>query len=283
MPMCQILCRGLWELRPKSPDVCSLPIVRPAAGQRQIPIKTQARSATILPNFVGLKFQVHNGKIYHDVTITEEMVGHKLGEFSPFVCPTLCVQTRRKRDTDTGFYTGPESSSNIPKQRTDRRTFECVFDLRNLIQVSKTRLCCHAVMLSPIMKCPHQSTSAGARRIGKLSARYERPSQTKFSPPKRCYALSGAPALSDLSKAASHRILTEAVLQEISFTAEIVIFAHMVHTLSLATALVALCAARWLAWEDVGLALTILRQMKITKPFPKMTNKCTKSNRPYSA
>ena len=42
-----------------------------------------ARSATILPNFVGLKFQVHNGIIYHDVLITEAMVGHKLGEFSP--------------------------------------------------------------------------------------------------------------------------------------------------------------------------------------------------------
>lgn len=52
-------------------------------GERVPPIKTQARSATILPNFVGLKFQVHNGKIYNDVTITEDMVGHKLGEFSP--------------------------------------------------------------------------------------------------------------------------------------------------------------------------------------------------------
>jgi ribosomal protein S19 len=60
----------------------SLPIVRPAPGQKQMPIKTQARSATILPNFVGLKFQVHNGKVYNDVTITEDMVGHKLGEFS---------------------------------------------------------------------------------------------------------------------------------------------------------------------------------------------------------
>ena len=61
----------------------SLPIVRPVPGQKVVPIKTQARAATILPNFVGLKFQVHNGKIYHDVTITEDMVGHKLGEFSP--------------------------------------------------------------------------------------------------------------------------------------------------------------------------------------------------------
>ena len=63
----------------------SLPIIRPKPGERAPPIKTQARSATILPNFVGLIFQVHNGKIYHDVRITEDMVGHKLGEFSPYV------------------------------------------------------------------------------------------------------------------------------------------------------------------------------------------------------
>jgi ribosomal protein S19 len=49
------------------------------------PIKTQARAATILPNFVGLIFQVHNGKTYQDVRITEDMVGHKLGEFSAYV------------------------------------------------------------------------------------------------------------------------------------------------------------------------------------------------------
>jgi ribosomal protein S19 len=52
------------------------------------PIKTQARSATILPNFVGLKFQIHNGKSYLDITITEDMVGRKLGEFAPYVCQT---------------------------------------------------------------------------------------------------------------------------------------------------------------------------------------------------
>jgi len=50
------------------------------AGQ---PIRTQARAATILPSFVGLKFLVHNGKTYNEVTVTEDMVGHKLGEFSP--------------------------------------------------------------------------------------------------------------------------------------------------------------------------------------------------------
>lgn len=46
-------------------------------------IRTRARAATILPNFVGLKFAVHNGKLYQEVYVTEEMVGRKLGEFSP--------------------------------------------------------------------------------------------------------------------------------------------------------------------------------------------------------
>lgn len=64
-----------------------LPIVQRKAGERVLPIKTQARSAAILPNFVGLKFQIHNGKNYLDITITEDMVGHKLGEFAPYVLP----------------------------------------------------------------------------------------------------------------------------------------------------------------------------------------------------
>ncbi|KAK0880143.1 mitochondrial ribosomal small subunit component [Friedmanniomyces endolithicus] len=72
----------------------SLPIVRSKAGERVPPIKTQARSATILPNFVGLIFQVHNGKIYNDVRITEDMVGHKLGEFSAYVGPNLTTRQR---------------------------------------------------------------------------------------------------------------------------------------------------------------------------------------------
>jgi small subunit ribosomal protein S19 len=46
------------------------------------PIKTWSRRSTITPDFVGLTFQVHNGKVFHDVFVTENMVGHKLGEFS---------------------------------------------------------------------------------------------------------------------------------------------------------------------------------------------------------
>jgi small subunit ribosomal protein S19 len=53
-----------------------------ADGARE-PIKTWARRCTIVPEFVGFTFMVHNGKMFHKVFVTEDMVGHKLGEFSP--------------------------------------------------------------------------------------------------------------------------------------------------------------------------------------------------------
>lgn len=49
------------------------------------PIRTTKRAATILPNFVGLRFAVHNGKAYVEVQVTEEMVGRKLGEYVAYV------------------------------------------------------------------------------------------------------------------------------------------------------------------------------------------------------
>ncbi|QDT64605.1 30S ribosomal protein S19 [Calycomorphotria hydatis] len=49
----------------------------------KIPIKTWARSSTISPDCVGHTFLVHNGRAHVSVYITEEMVGHKLGEFAP--------------------------------------------------------------------------------------------------------------------------------------------------------------------------------------------------------
>ena len=45
-------------------------------------IKTWCRRCTIPPEFVGLTFEVHNGKVFKKVYVTEDMVGHKLGEFS---------------------------------------------------------------------------------------------------------------------------------------------------------------------------------------------------------
>jgi len=47
------------------------------------PIKTWSRRSTIYPEFVGITFNVHNGRDFIAVYVTEDMVGHKLGEFSP--------------------------------------------------------------------------------------------------------------------------------------------------------------------------------------------------------
>lgn len=52
------------------------------ASKTKSPIKTWSRRSTIIPDFVGLTFNVHNGKVFNPVFVTENMVGHKLGEFS---------------------------------------------------------------------------------------------------------------------------------------------------------------------------------------------------------
>ena len=62
-------------------------VMKKVARQKQdsdrSPIKTWARSCTIPPDFVGHTFEVHTGKHFQRVFVTEEMVGHKLGEFAP--------------------------------------------------------------------------------------------------------------------------------------------------------------------------------------------------------
>jgi len=52
------------------------------AGRNQV-IKTWSRRSTILPQFVGLTFGVYNGRKFIPVNVSEEMIGHKFGEFSP--------------------------------------------------------------------------------------------------------------------------------------------------------------------------------------------------------
>ena len=63
------------------------------SGSRK-PIRTWARACTIVPEFVGQTFQVHNGRTFIDVFVTEDMVGHKLGEFS--LTRTFRGHTNRK-------------------------------------------------------------------------------------------------------------------------------------------------------------------------------------------
>ena len=52
-------------------------------NRAKTPVKTWSRASTIIPDFVGHTFEVHNGRTFVRVFVTEDMVGHKLGEFAP--------------------------------------------------------------------------------------------------------------------------------------------------------------------------------------------------------
>jgi small subunit ribosomal protein S19 len=76
------MSRSIW----KGPfvDPSLIKKVEKLSGQTQkAPIKTWSRKSTIIPEFVGVSFLIHNGKKFIPIKISEEMVGHKLGEFSP--------------------------------------------------------------------------------------------------------------------------------------------------------------------------------------------------------
>ncbi len=74
--------RSVW----KGPFVDGYLLKKAAASResgRKQAIKTWSRRSTIMPGFVGLTFQVHNGQKFIPVLVSEDMVGHKFGEFSP--------------------------------------------------------------------------------------------------------------------------------------------------------------------------------------------------------
>jgi len=67
----------------KGPHVDYRLLSKVEKSSKRDPIKTWSRSCTIVPEFVGQTFLVHNGNRFLKVFVTEDMVGHKLGEFSP--------------------------------------------------------------------------------------------------------------------------------------------------------------------------------------------------------
>ena len=76
------MSRSVW--RGPFVDPSLLKKVEKLKGQtNKTPIKTWSRKSTIIPEFVGYSFLIHNGKKFIPIKISEEMVGHKLGEFSP--------------------------------------------------------------------------------------------------------------------------------------------------------------------------------------------------------
>ncbi len=76
------MARSVW----KGPFVDSFVLKKAAAAResgRSDVIKIWSRRSTILPQFVGLTFGVHNGRKHIPVNVTEDMIGHKFGEFAP--------------------------------------------------------------------------------------------------------------------------------------------------------------------------------------------------------
>ena len=76
------MARAVW----KGPFVEESLIKKVEKQQNQTnrkPIKTWSRKSTIIPEFVGFSFLIHNGRKFIPLTISEDMVGHKLGEFAP--------------------------------------------------------------------------------------------------------------------------------------------------------------------------------------------------------
>ena len=76
------MSRGIWKGPFVHPSLLKK-VDKIKSGDKKKPIKTWSRNSTIIPEFVGHSFLIHNGKTFIPITISEEMVGHKLGEFSP--------------------------------------------------------------------------------------------------------------------------------------------------------------------------------------------------------
>jgi small subunit ribosomal protein S19 len=67
----------------KGPYVDERLLAKVEKNTRREPLKTWARDCTIVPEFVGQTFLIHNGRTFMKLYVTEDMVGHKLGEFAP--------------------------------------------------------------------------------------------------------------------------------------------------------------------------------------------------------
>ena len=76
------MSRSVWKGPFVDPSLIKK-VEKQKSGGVSTPIKTWSRKSTIIPEFIGISFLIHNGKKFIPIKISEEMVGHKLGEFSP--------------------------------------------------------------------------------------------------------------------------------------------------------------------------------------------------------
>jgi small subunit ribosomal protein S19 len=76
------MARSVWK-GPFVEDSLIKKVDRQKNDPNKKPIKTWSRKSTIIPDFVGISFLIYNGKKFIAITVSEDMVGHKLGEFAP--------------------------------------------------------------------------------------------------------------------------------------------------------------------------------------------------------
>ena len=84
------------------------------------PIKTWSRKSTIIPEFVGFSFLIHNGKKFIPIKISEEMVGHKLGEFSPTRTFSGHTPADKKAAQEAGAATTATSAATPAAKTADK-------------------------------------------------------------------------------------------------------------------------------------------------------------------
>ena len=108
------MTRGVWKGPFVHPSLLKkIDKLKSQTGRK--PIKTWSRNSTVIPEFVGHSFLIHNGKTFIPITISEEMVGHKLGEFSPtrkFVAHTSADKKAAQEQAST------QSSAKAPSSGT---------------------------------------------------------------------------------------------------------------------------------------------------------------------
>ena len=112
------MTRSIWKGPFVHPSLLKK-IDKAKAGTNKKPIKTWSRNSTIIPEFVGHSFMIHNGKSFIPITISEEMVGHKLGEFAP--TRTFKGHTPADKKAAAEVTTSSDASKPKPAGATDAK------------------------------------------------------------------------------------------------------------------------------------------------------------------
>ena len=103
------MTRGVWKGPFVHPSLLKK-IDKTKDKSKKQPIKTWSRNSTIIPEFVGHSFLIHNGRSFIPITISEEMVGHKLGEFSPTRKFSGHTPADKKASSDAGHASTPKAA-----------------------------------------------------------------------------------------------------------------------------------------------------------------------------